>query len=80
MNTQSTPHRCPVCNGAGTVRPGFYDHGNPLTMTNAVSEQCRSCFGSGIVWSMNVQEVTEITVEMPDEDDGYSPNPTPWRA
>lgn len=47
-----TPHKCPVCNGTGNVPMGFYYpypyRGNT---TGGLTEQCRTCRGSGIVWS-----------------------------
>lgn len=67
MNTETTPHRCPVCEGRQKVPASTY--GQPTR--NMVD--CRSCEGSGIVWSMDVRDVTEVTIEMPDED-------TPWRS
>src|SRR5208282_6077669 len=43
----STPHKCPVCNGRGKVPAGFYgDQG-----TDVSEPPCRSCHGSGLVWS-----------------------------
>lgn len=49
-----TPSTCPVCQGRGVVPAGFYStttgQGTTSTM---IPEQCRSCEGSGIVWSGN---------------------------
>src|SRR5208283_3367950 len=43
----SIPHKCPVCNGRGKVPAGFYgDKG-----IDASESPCRSCHGSGLVWS-----------------------------
>ncbi len=42
------PHKCPVCEGRGTVDLGFYsgvNHGS--TSTVPITEQCRSCKGAG---------------------------------
>lgn len=37
------PHKCPVCDGKGTVSAGFYE--------NTLGEQeCRSCQGKGVLW------------------------------
>jgi hypothetical protein len=46
------PFKCPVCNGSGIVPTGFYHStsGHYLS-TNASPEGCRSCGGSGIVYS-----------------------------
>jgi DnaJ-class molecular chaperone len=43
-----TPYRCPVCEGRGTVRPGFYSDRSWTTSTQR--EQCRSCKGKGVLW------------------------------
>lgn len=46
------PHRCPVCGGNGKVDNGFYNQttGN-WASTSTAFETCRSCGGTGIVWS-----------------------------
>ncbi len=42
----STPHKCPVCQGCGTVPAEFYgDQG-----ANASKQTCRTCAGSGVIW------------------------------
>ena len=46
----ATPHRCPICNGTGTVPADFY--GEPGTSLERVC--CRGCYGSGIVWDYSV--------------------------
>lgn len=44
----NTPHKCPICNGTGSVPAGFYSLGtNPTT---SITEQCRLCTGIGVVW------------------------------
>jgi len=53
----STPYRCPVCWGKGLVPPGFYSQRGAEevsypTTSSASSEACRSCGGSGVVWSL----------------------------
>ncbi len=46
----SIPHRCPVCEGRGVVRSGFYNT-NPYYASSSISdEKCRTCFGTGILW------------------------------
>ena len=45
----STPHRCPVCNGTGTVPYGFYLQISPTSV--ASFETCRQCKGEGYIWS-----------------------------
>lgn len=41
-------HKCPVCNGMGTVAPGFYDPGE-LDTTAPTRPSCRSCGGKGVI-------------------------------
>ena len=48
------PHLCPVCQGRGTVPSGFYSMGT--LSSNVTPEQCRSCFGQGIVWDYSNNE------------------------
>lgn len=46
------PFKCPVCGGTGLVPHGFYDTTTGLyTSTSTLPDQCRSCSGTGIVWS-----------------------------
>jgi len=45
------PYACPVCQGRGTVRCGFYTHGEYFASSNTAPEVCKSCKGSGIIWS-----------------------------
>jgi hypothetical protein len=42
--SKGTPHKCPICNGHGVVRKGFYT----LEDFEGV-EPCRSCV-SGVIW------------------------------
>ena len=47
------PSRCPVCNGTGMVREGFYrqSSGEWYTGNNYLgTEMCKSCNGKGYVW------------------------------
>jgi len=47
----SYPVKCPICEGHGNVPGGFYTSVPGSTMiSNCSQEQCRTCFGSGIVW------------------------------
>lgn len=41
-------HRCPVCEGRGTVPHGFYSAFGALT-NNTAPETCKSCEGKGYV-------------------------------
>lgn len=47
----SAAQRCPVCNGVGTMPSGFYNHGIESTYGGPSTVNCRSCGGTGIVWS-----------------------------
>lgn len=48
----SEPYKCPVCYGVGQVAEGFYDRTSPYwTTSNNTFEQCKSCNGTGVVWS-----------------------------
>lgn len=48
----ANPYRCPICNGSMTVPNGFYNQVNGYWSTSSLSpEKCRSCNGTGIVWS-----------------------------
>lgn len=51
----SMPYKCPICEGRGLVPNRFYsaigvDH---YVSTNVNPEKCKSCNGTGIVWSNN---------------------------
>lgn len=49
---ESKPYRCPVCNGNGIVPCGFYSQTSGVWSTTSVMpETCRSCNGTGIVWT-----------------------------
>ncbi len=50
MSEQQTAHCCPVCGGNGLVSGGFYNQVSGFGMSTTISEQCRSCQGTGIVW------------------------------
>ena len=46
------PHICPVCKGNGLVPNGFYAQtGGVWSSTSTEPEKCRTCDGTGIVWS-----------------------------
>jgi len=45
------PHKCPVCNGHGTVSRPPWIAGDVSTWTgNADTYPCKACNGTGIVW------------------------------
>lgn len=49
----TTSHKCPICDGHGTVPGGFYlaTGGAQSLSSNRAAEPCRACGGTGIVWS-----------------------------
>lgn len=51
----TVPYCCPVCVGCGTVGANFYSQ---MTIgTSASREQCKSCNGTGIIFSPNPHEI-----------------------
>jgi len=48
--TKQYPHRCPVCEGRGTVPHGFYSHEEMGTDASTAPETCRTCNGQGVIW------------------------------
>lgn len=46
-----TPYKCPVCGGRGKVPNGFYNTSPYYSSSSLSDEICRSCSGSGILWS-----------------------------
>ena len=47
-------HCCPVCGGNGLVPNGFYNTLSGIgSTTSTTPETCRSCNGTGVVWSIN---------------------------
>ena len=51
--TRQIPHKCPICDGTGTVPNGFYNKFSSCS-TTITPEQCRSCSGSGILWAQEI--------------------------
>lgn len=46
------PFKCPICNGNGLVPNGFYSQVTGCwNSTSTAPETCKSCNGTGIVWS-----------------------------
>lgn len=51
LNTKK-PFTCPVCVGRGFVSGGFYSStGNTWVSSTTAPDTCRSCKGTGVVWS-----------------------------
>jgi len=48
----STPHKCPVCEGRGTVPHNFYS--GAIASSSIAPETCRSCKGEGVLWSNDI--------------------------
>lgn len=49
------PFKCPVCDGSGIVRQGFYfvppnGGSGEFCSSSTGPEKCRACNGSGIIW------------------------------
>ena len=59
-----TPHRCPVCGGAGRVPQWFYEpyRGGTGTVSNLDGEECRACEGKGVVWEPAVALMSPLAV------------------
>lgn len=52
LTQEKVPHRCPVCDGRGTVPPKFYGRPDPSTTTAAATrEMCHACSGVGLLWA-----------------------------
>lgn len=45
-----TPYCCPVCGGSCIVPGGFYLSPSGNTISTNVTEPCKSCQGTGIIW------------------------------
>lgn len=54
------PYRCPICEGRGIVPGGFYTSIGQTYSSNRTSEQCRQCFGTGIIWGSDPIEVKPL--------------------
>lgn len=56
--------RCPVCGGKGIVPNGFYaSTERSWSGTSLTPDKCRSCRGTGLVWS-------RLTVPVPADSEG----------
>lgn len=66
--------KCPVCNGRGTVDPGFYSpfqsHPDVVRTSSSLPmrEPCRACGGKGLVWPPNTYypPMPQIPVSVPE--------------
>lgn len=55
MSKEIIPFKCPVCNGTGRVKSGFYQieglRDRPFNInTYGQGEECKTCKGTGIIW------------------------------
>lgn len=46
--TYNSHQKCPICEGKGQVRPGFYLD-EPIGQTNGLPATCRRCKGIGTI-------------------------------
>lgn len=50
--SEEKPYACPVCGGNGIVANSFYlQTTGSWSTTSTTPEKCRTCAGTGIVWS-----------------------------
>ncbi len=71
-HAKMTPHRCPVCDGRGSMPASFYAL---TTSADPRMESCRSC-DKGIVWAMVI--ATDV-IEIREEGNGDDVTlPTRW--
>lgn len=63
------PHKCPVCDGTGTVSRPPWVGGDvrEISATVTPTYPCRSCDGTGIVWERTAADYP-ITVVKDDEE------------
>ena len=47
-----TPHKCPVCDGSGTI----WNYNNDSTACGCTAT-CHACNGAGIVWETRLEEI-----------------------
>lgn len=57
------PYKCPVCDGHGIVPGGFYYSTDGFSVSTAVTEPCRACGGTGIVWGVEERPVFNVMEE-----------------
>lgn len=82
----SEAQKCPVCNGRGTVSPGFYSKDGFTSPYNAAStapmrETCQACGGKGIVWPPHTyypQPMPQIPISVPTLPQWQPGGPVPW--
>ena len=48
--TQVIPHKCPICQGRGTMPADFYEMSDP-TAINTCPVPCKSCQGKGVIFA-----------------------------
>lgn len=72
------PHKCPVCEGSGKKPASFYGES---TNTGGNLVQCKSCYGTGIVWDYSTPPYNPFPY-IPPNPNPYPPYPidpfNPW--
>lgn len=56
MKTKNkVPYKCPICDGVGQVPGGFYNRvGRNDWIATVVSETCRQCNGTGVIFGESI--------------------------
>lgn len=62
----SAPYRCPICDGRGTVPPGFYPE-------KTGRQTCKACMGWGVIIAPDTYPMPVPVVPLP-----HSPTVRPW--
>lgn len=65
------PYKCPVCEGRGSLPSNFYTRDAGATSTADI--QCRSCKGTGVLWSTSPGHVEPTAAPVPS-----TPSPPPF--
>lgn len=64
------PHKCPVCEGRGTVPGDFYDFHPDAGVLPGDSVECHTCEGEGILWPPFAKKLRDTLPEVFDEVQG----------
>jgi hypothetical protein len=51
------PHKCPVCGGRTIVPAGFFTSTSLTWSSSQVTEPCKVCDATGIVWNSNIENI-----------------------
>lgn len=69
--------KCPVCEGRGIVRGGFYDLSSISLTNGTLTEPCRTCKGRGIIEQPQAVPVVVPTQWPVDQDRTGTTTPMP---